>query len=118
MVNDVIEALQDFGEQNLARLDTHLENIRIYDANVLEAEHRSLRELQYEHDDCAGECFDPELSPVVIPPDGIDSDASNADIIPDDVTTPTAPEIGVKILLTYRRRGEEWRPSKTHCEVP
>ena len=91
MVNDAIEASQDFGEQNRARLDAHLENIRIYDANALDAGHRSLRELQYEHDGRAGECFDPELSPVVIPPDDADSDASNAYIPPDDVTTSTVP---------------------------
>ena len=37
LVNDAIEASQEIGEQKLARLDAHLENIRIYDANVLEA---------------------------------------------------------------------------------
>ena len=91
LIDDAIEASQNFGKQNLARLDAHLENIRIYDANIVEAEHRSLCELQYEHDACAGNCFDPELSPVVIPPDDADSDVSDADILPDDATTPTAP---------------------------
>ena len=58
---------------------------------ILEAEHRSLHDVQYERGDCAGKCFDPELSPVVIPPDDVDSDASNADVAPDDVPTPTVP---------------------------
>ena len=41
--------------------------------------------------DCAEKCFGPELSPTVIPPDDIPSDASDADIRPGDVTTPTVP---------------------------
>ena len=40
MVDDAIKAPQDFGDPK--SLDAHLENIRIYDTNVLEAEHRSL----------------------------------------------------------------------------
>ena len=46
LVDDAIKASQDFGD--LQALDAHLENIRIYDANVLEAEHRSLQDMQYE----------------------------------------------------------------------
>ena len=84
-------AMFSHNNSNLARRDAHLENIRIYDANIVEAEHRSLRELQYEHDDHAGKCFDPELSSVVIPPDDVLSDASDADIPPNDVTTPIVP---------------------------
>ena len=42
-------------------------------------------------DDCAEKCFGPELSSTVIPPDDISSDASDADILPDGVTTPTVP---------------------------
>ena len=42
-------------------------------------------------DDCAEKCFEPELSPTVIPPDDIPSDASDADILPGNVTTPTVP---------------------------
>ena len=89
LVDDAIKASQDFGD--LTRLDAHLENIRIYDANIREAEHRSLRDVQYEQGDCAGKCFDPELSPARIPPDDVDSDASAADVAPEDVPTPTAP---------------------------
>ena len=75
----------------IARLDAYLERIRIYDAQIIEAEHRGLRELQHKHVDCADKCFEPELSPVVIPPDVILSDALDADIPPGDVTTPTVP---------------------------
>ena len=42
-------------------------------------------------DDCAEKCFGPELSSTVIPPDDISSDASDADILPNGVTTPTVP---------------------------
>ena len=38
LIDDAMEASQDFGEQNLARLDAHLENIRIYDANIVEVD--------------------------------------------------------------------------------
>ena len=41
--------------------------------------------------DCAEKCFGPELSPTFIPPDDIPSDASDANILPGDVTTPTVP---------------------------
>ena len=40
LVDDAIKTSQDFGD--LKRLDAHLENIRIYEASILEAEHRSL----------------------------------------------------------------------------
>ena len=46
MVDDAIAALQDSGD--LQALDAHLEHIRIYEANVLEAEHRSLQDIQYD----------------------------------------------------------------------
>ena len=46
MVNNAIAASQD-GE-HLQVLGAHLERIRTYDANILEAEHRSLQDMQYE----------------------------------------------------------------------
>ena len=45
-VDDAIAASQDNGD--LQALDAHLEHIRIYEANILEAEHRSLQDMQYE----------------------------------------------------------------------
>ena len=49
MVDDAIAASQDSG--NLQSLDAHLEHIRIYEANILEAEHRSLQDMQFESGD-------------------------------------------------------------------
>jgi len=46
MVDDAIAAPQDNGD--LQALGAHLEHIRIYEANILEAEHRSLQDMQYE----------------------------------------------------------------------
>ena len=46
MVDHAITVSQDNGD--LQALDAHLEHIRIYEANILEAEHRSLQDMQYE----------------------------------------------------------------------
>ena len=46
MVDDAITVSQDNGD--LQALDAHLEHIRIYEANILEAKHRSLQAMQYE----------------------------------------------------------------------
>ena len=49
MVDDAIAASQDSGD--LQSPDAHLEHIRIYEANILEAEHRSLQDMQFESGD-------------------------------------------------------------------
>ena len=49
MVDDAIAASHDCGD--LQALDSHLEQIRIYEANVLEAEYRSLQDMQFESGD-------------------------------------------------------------------
>ena len=77
LVDDAIKASQDFGD--LMSLDAHLENIRIYDANVLEAEHRSLRDMQYErggYNDLPGgePALHPEAYACGFIDDGIDDD--------------------------------------------
>ena len=46
MVDDAIAASHDCGD--LQALDAQLEQIRIYEANLLEAEHRSLQDMQFE----------------------------------------------------------------------
>ena len=46
MVDDAIAVSHDCGD--LQALDVQLEQIRIYEANVLEAEHRSLQDMQFE----------------------------------------------------------------------
>ena len=77
MVDDAIKASQDFGD--IKSLDAHLENIRIYDANVFEAEHRSLCGMQYElgsYDDKPGgePALHPEADPDVFIDDCLDDD--------------------------------------------
>ena len=60
MADDAIAASQDSGD--LQALDAHLEHIRIYEANILEAEHRSLQSMQYEsgsYDDKPGDLSAP-----------------------------------------------------------
>ena len=110
LIDGAIEASNDFSESDLARLDEHLERIRIYGANIVEAEHRHLRGMV---DSCAGKHFESELSPVVLPPDDIVPDASDAAIRPDAadapsvlVPTPTPSVIHICQIPGCRRRPE------------
>ena len=93
------------------------ERIRIYGANIVEAEHRSHRELQFEHDNCTEKGFETELSPVVIPPDDILPDASAADILPGDVATPTVPvpTPTPSVILICQIPGCRRRPESDPC---
>ena len=102
MVNDAIAASQG---ETLQVLDAHLERIRTYEANILEAEHRSLAHMQYETDVFIDDGEDDddehtltlngdhgsETAPVGIPPDDADSDTPATDVAPAEVPTPTAP---------------------------
>ena len=104
LADDAIKASQDFGD--LKHPDAHLENTMQYkQGDYLHGGESALRpdadpdifidDGGDDDDDpptfVADKDFDPELSPVVIPPDNVDSDASSADVAPEDVPTPTAP---------------------------
>jgi hypothetical protein len=56
LIDDAIEASNDCGESDLTRLDAHLERIRIYEAHMIEAEHRSLRDLEADGNPAASSC--------------------------------------------------------------
>ena len=93
MVDDAIAASQDSGD--LQALDAHLEHIRIYEAKILEAEHRSLQDTQYESgdfDDKPGgnSALHPDPNPVD-PDVFIDYSSDDAD---DNVTKPPPPHSG------------------------
>ena len=105
LVDDATKASQDFGD--LKHHDAQLENTKQYERgeNDLPGGEPALHPEadpavfiddgdDYGDDPpmfVADKDFDPELSLVVIPPDNVDSDASSADVAPEDVPTPTAP---------------------------
>ena len=102
MIDDAIAASQD-GE-GLQVIGAHLEHIHIYEANIIEAEHRSLQDMQYEsesYDDKPGgeSAVHPEADPDAFIDDCLDYSDD------DDVPQPPPPPSGGVANVGFSPRG-------------